>query len=133
MRSQTPTDEALAAELGDAQQLWTRIVESISERFGPINQEWKPSKMTIGWMCLLQRKKRTLVYLTPEKEEIRAAIVLGEKAVALALASALPERIKALIREARPYAEGRGIRFPVRSVTDVRTLNKLITIKLTRQ
>jgi len=57
--------------------------------------------------------------MTPEKRTIRVAIVLGERAVALALASGIPESIKTLIKEARPYAEGRGIRFPVSSAADV--------------
>jgi len=80
-------------------------------------------------MCLLKQKKRTLLYLTPEKDAVRVAIVLGERAVALALASGLPEEIKVLIRKAPPYVEGRGIRFPICSANDVPIVSDLVAIK----
>ncbi len=72
-----------------------------------------------------------LLCLTPEKERIWAAIVLGERAVALALASELPEDVKVLIREARPYAEGRGIPFPASSTADALIVSDLVVIKTT--
>jgi hypothetical protein len=53
--------------------------------------------------------------LTPEKGAVRVAVVLGERAAALALACDLPEPIKTMVREAKPYAEGWGIRFPPQS------------------
>lgn len=131
MRNKGPSKEDLASELGAAQDIWNGIIASVTEKFGSIDQEWKSSKASFGWMCLLKHKKRTLLYLTPEKERVRVAIVLGERAVVLALASELPEGIKALIREARPYAEGRGIRFPVSSAADMLVVSDLLAIKTT--
>ena len=60
-----------------------------------------------------------------------AAIVLGDRAVAIALASGLEEKFKNLLREARPYVEGRGIRFDVISADDVLSVVELIRIKAT--
>ncbi len=82
-------------------------------------------------MCMLQHKKRTLLYLTPDKDRIWVAIVLGERAFQLALASSLPEVIKNLFLEARPYAEGRGIRFPIHSPEDLPAVAELLEIKTT--
>ncbi len=131
MKTNAPSETDLAAELGSAQNLWRGLIDSVAARAGSIRQEWKPSKSSFGWMCLLKQKKRTLLYLTPGKETVLVAIVLGERAVALALASAIPEGIKTLIREARPYAEGRGIRFPVSSAAEVSMVNDLVAIKMT--
>ena len=82
-------------------------------------------------MCLLQYKKRTLLYLTPEKEKVTAAIVLGERAYGIAMTSSLPAAIKKLLAEATPYAEGRGIRFSVSSPHDMSTIRQLVKIKTT--
>ena len=82
-------------------------------------------------MCLLQHKKRTLLYLTPEKEKVRVAIILGERAYDLAMASSLPAPIKKMFSEARPYAEGRGIRFSVNSPRDISTIKTLVELKTT--
>jgi hypothetical protein len=59
-----------------------------------------------------------------------AAFVFGEKAVTAAEQSTLPESILDMIRNARKYAEGRGIRFEVRGQEDVENVKKLIEIKM---
>jgi hypothetical protein len=126
-----PTDEELRAALGSADVLWSGIVNAVEDLASPLDIEWKPSKTEFGRLCLLRHKKRTLLYLTPEKEKIRVAIVLGERAYGLAMASSLPAAIKKLFSEARAYAEGRGIRFVVSSASDVSTVKKLAEIKTT--
>jgi hypothetical protein len=103
----------------------------VKDMLSSLDIKWRPSKTEFGRTCLLQQKKRTLLYLTPHKEEITVAIVLGERAYGLALASSLPGAIKAMFSEARPYAEGRGIRFPVSSSSDIPTIKKLVEIKIT--
>jgi hypothetical protein len=127
----SPTEEELANVLGSAAVLWYGIVHAVEETFAPIDRQWKPSKTEFGRMCLLQHKKRTLLYMTPDKEKIRIAIVLGERAYGLAMASSLPVAIKRMLLEARPYAEGRGIRFPVSSLSDIPMITTLVEIKTT--
>src|ERR1035437_6273949 len=127
----SPSDQDLSTELGPARDIWERVIASVVETVGAVEQEWKPSKASFGWMCLLKKKKRTLLYVTPEKDSVRVAIVLGEHAVGLALASGLPEDINTLIREARPYAEGRGIRLRLSSAEDLDVVRDLVAIKTT--
>jgi dihydrodipicolinate synthase/N-acetylneuraminate lyase len=117
--------------LGSAIELWNGIIEAISEKFEPVEQEWKSSKSDFGRMCLLRQKKRTLLYLTPQKGSVLAGIVLGERAVSIALASELPDEVKTLLREARQYAEGRGIRFVITHGAEISSLVELIRIKTT--
>jgi hypothetical protein len=126
-----PTDLELKAALGSAEALWSGIIRVVEDAASPLDAEWKPSKAEFGRMCLLQHKKRTLLYLTPEKEKVRVAIVLGERAYGLAMASSLPAAIKKMFSEARPYAEGRGIRFSVSSPSEIPTIKKLVEIKTT--
>ena|SRR5436190_22738125 len=127
----SPTDAELKAALGSADALWSGIVHVVEGAVSPLDTEWKPSKAQFGRMCLLKHKKRTLLYLTPENEKITAAIVLGERTYGLAMASSLPVAIKKMFSEARPYAEGRGIRFSVSSPSDISTIKKLVEIKTT--
>jgi hypothetical protein len=130
-KAKSPTDAELKAALGSANALWSGIVHVVEDAVSPLDTEWKPSKTEFGRMCLLQHRKRTLLYLTPEKEQVRVAILLGERAYGLAMASSLPAAIKKLFSEARPYAEGRGIRFSVSSPSDLSTIKKLVEIKTT--
>ena len=109
--------------------LWAGIIQSAETIYSPLTKLWKPSKAEFGRMCLLQQKKRTLLYLTPDRDKVWIAIILGERAYQLALSSSLPDGIKKLFREAKPYAEGRGIRFPISSQGDLSTVAKLLEIK----
>jgi hypothetical protein len=125
-----PTNAELKAALGSADALWSAIIHVVEDAVSPLDTEWKPSKTEFGRICLLQHKKRTLLYLTPEKEKVTVAIVLGERAYGLAMASSLPAAIKKMFSEARPYAEGRGIRFSASSSSDISTIKKLVEIKI---
>jgi len=125
-----PTDKELAAFLGAAAALCKYIIRAVEAKIAPIDLAWKPSKIEFGRMGLLQYKKRTLLYIIPQKRKILVAIVLGARAYGLARASALPAAIKTLLAEARPYAEGRGIRFPVSSARDITAIARLVEIKV---
>jgi hypothetical protein len=127
--AKAPSGKDLAATLGQAEVVWHGIVDAIEDRFSPLEFQWRPSHSDFGRICLLQHKKRTLVYLTPQKQEITVAVILGERAYDIAMASTIPEPIKKMFRDARPYAEGRGIRFPARSMRDIALVAQLVEIK----
>jgi len=92
----SPTSAELEAVLGSADVLWSGIVRVVEDMVVPLNTEWKPSKTEFGRICLLQHKKRTLLYLTPEKEKVRVAIILGERAYGLSK-RALPRGVAAAV------------------------------------
>jgi hypothetical protein len=139
-----PSSKAeLEATLGAAFPLWKAIVRMVEGTCRPLDQVWKPSKAEFGRMYLLQCKQRTLLYLTPDLDRVWIAIVLGGRASPraahalhgiygqLAMASGLPEVIKQLLLVAKPYAEGRGIRFSIRSAEELPTVARLVEIKTT--
>ena len=126
-----PNETELRTILGSGFALWSDIIRVVEEVCAPLEQVWKPSKAEFGRICLLLHRKRTLLYLTPDKEKVWLAIVLGERAYGLAMASSLPDKVKKMFSEAKPYAEGRGIRFPVTSLRDIPLIKKLLEIKTT--
>lgn len=119
----------LQAVLGAKIAIWDGIVRAIEGLHAPLCMVWKPANITpSGRMCALQHKKRTLLYLLPMQGEVLAAVILGERAYGLAMASDLPEVVKTMLSEAKPYAEGRGIRFAV-GRRDIPTVTKLVELK----
>jgi hypothetical protein len=128
-KAQSPSELELTDFLGPAYGLWAEIIRTIGQGFPPLDTAWKPSKAEFGRLCLLQQRKRTLLYLTPERGSVRIAIVLGERAYRLAMASSLPAAIKKMFSEAKPYAEGRGIRFSVSTPAEIAVVQELVEIK----
>jgi len=117
--------------LGKSYENWIDTIRALQVVYPQLTCLWKTAKIDFGHVCLLQHKKRTLLYLLPEKNRVLAAVVLGQRAYELALESSLPDSIKKLLSEARPYVEGRGIRFPVTSIADISVVTKLVEIKTT--
>jgi len=67
--------------------------------------------------------------MIPDRAKVWIAIVLGERAYGLAMASSLPASLKKMFAEAKPYVEGRGIRFSTNSLDDIPTVVQLLELK----
>jgi hypothetical protein len=128
-REVPPDEQSLAATLGRTSGLWTQLTDSLQSAYGPLREEWRFAGAKFGWSCRMQQPKRTLVYLTPCRGHFLASFALGERACAEARTAGLPASVLALIEAAPCYAEGRGVRIPVRRRSDVEAVRKLAAIK----
>ena len=126
-----PLESRLKATLGSSYTTWHDLIAALAAEFSPLDSEWKPTKLEFGSVLLLKWKKRTLLYMIPGSSQFEVSVVLGERAVGIALASNLPSRTKKVISEARAYVEGRGVRFPVKSADQIGTVIRLVRIKTT--
>ncbi|MGA2673653.1 MAG: DUF3788 domain-containing protein [Terracidiphilus sp.] len=124
-----PTPEELSAALGPAADVWNQFLDRMAEQ-GVAEQEWASSSPKYGWSLLLEVKKRRIVYLSPCAGCFRTSFVLGDRAVAAALASDLPNAVLQTIQKAPRYGEGTGIRLMVKAAKDLPAICKLALIKL---
>jgi hypothetical protein len=129
-KSRLPQDDDLAAKLGSAFVFWNELKRLIASRFAPLSIEWGFASKKTGWGLRLKREKRTILSMTPCEGYFLTSFALGEKAVKAAHESNLPVLILEVIDSAKKYAEGRGVRLEVRSVEDVRNVEKLAVIKM---
>ena len=129
-KAKKPDDSSLAEVLGESGLIWEEIKKHLIEEYGEILEEWKFYSQKSGWTLVLKRKKRTILYLQPYKGFFDVFFVFGEKAVAAAEKSALPESILTRIREARPYVEGRLFNVELRAGDEIDHIKLLIQIKI---
>jgi len=125
-----PDNEALLCALGKSGKLWVKIRGNLEADYGELVEDWKHYGQKTGWLLKILRKKRNLFFCIPLHEAFQIAFTFGEKAVSAVQSSDLPEAIKAELRDARKYAEGRGIRVHVKSAKDVANIRKLVEIKV---
>ncbi len=128
-KAQPPSDESLGEALGKSYRAWTRLVEALSEDLGPISLEWGFTSASTGWGLRIRVKKRVIVYLAPKRGFFLVSFALGERAVKAANEAGLPQSVLDVIDAAPRYAEGRGVRFEVRNLNQVRALGRLARIK----
>ena len=129
-KSTRPSEAALKAVLGPTGDLWNEVKGLIASRWGPTAEDWGFSSKKAGWSFRIKHKKRTVLYMIPCDGHFQVAFVLGDRAVAAARHSGLPEHILDLINSAKRYVEGTGFRFEVRKQDDLRTVETLATIKM---
>ena len=126
-----PTAKTLAAMLGRTSRLWIQLNDEMQAAYGPLTEEWNFAKV-FGWSFRLKEKKRAVVYLAPRRGHFIASFALGEKACTAAKQASLPVRILSIVDDAPKYAEGRGVRIPVRTARDLAGVVTLAALKMGR-
>lgn len=116
--------------MGDTHPLWNDIKSYVYEHYPKATEEWKYPGVKYGWSFRVKDKKRVIVYLLPRENHFLVALVFGPKATEMVLESPVADKIKNDLKAAKPYAEGRGIRIPVKNQEDIRDIKQLIDIKL---
>ena len=129
-KSHPPTDVELAGALGPAKALWDRLLAGLAGEHKLTVQEWNSYSPKAGWSLRLKSKGRNIVYLGPCRGAFRTAFVLGDKAVAAARRSDLPQSMIKIIGEAKRYPEGTAVRIEIMKAKDIETVTKLAGIKL---
>jgi hypothetical protein len=129
-KSVKPDNKTFLNAIGKTAKLWQKIKSNLENEYGELIEDWKYYGQKTGWLLKVLRKKRNLFFCIPLKGCFRIAFVFGEKAVSAVESSDLPEAIKVELKNARKYAEGRGIRIEVKSSKDVENIQKLVEIKV---
>lgn len=129
-KSQVPTGEGLANSLGGLYETWKSLRNFVFEKYPAATEEWNYPGAKYGWSFRIKDKKRAIVYLLPHDQFFQVAFVFGQKATTQVLASDIAPEIKNELENARPYAEGRGIRIKIMDPSKIEDVKKLIEIKL---
>lgn len=129
-KTQEPTDDQVAAVLDDVSGLWNELKRQVGARYAPLSEDWGFSGQKWGWALRLKHKKRTVLYLTPSNGFFLAGFALGQKAVDAAHQRGLPQSVLDLIDSSQKFAEGRGVRFEVRTAGDVENVVAVAEIKM---
>lgn len=129
-KAQIPNNEDLHRVLGEKFELWTAIREYTLKAYPKALEEWNFPGVKYGWSFRIKDKKRAIIYLLPDDQRFRIALVYGEKATIRALNSNISKEIKDIIEAAPVYAEGRGFRIEITGKELIPDIEKLIDIKL---
>jgi hypothetical protein len=129
-KTKTPTDTDLVFALRNTYAVWHLIRDYLFALFPEAIDEWSSPGEKYGWSYRIKFRKRTILYLLPRDGYFKVAFVFGEKAVQRIISSNVKLEIIKELQAAKLYAEGRGIRIPVRDSTLINDIKELIDIKL---
>lgn len=129
-RSTPPDDSILSDALGASYKTWTALKASIAKEHGETREEWKYYNAKSGWVLKLLLKKRNLFFMIPGGKFFTLGFLFGDRGVDAICHSSLPPSMVREIKEARRYAEGRGLRVEVRNRSALRHALELVAIKV---
>ena len=129
-KSHQPDDQMLSEALGETNRVWEEIKKHLKSAYGELIREWKFYGKNYGWQLKTLRKKRNLFFIIPYDGYFKQIFIFGDKAVTAIEQSDLPDDIKETLRNARKYAEGRGLSLEVKSLEKIEIIKKLIEIKI---
>src|SRR4030042_2852990 len=126
-KANMPDDKMLAGALGKSNRLWQEIKKHLKVEYGELIEEWKFSEGKSGLILKTLRKKRNLFFFVPLEGSFQVSFVFGDKAVAAVEKSGLPKELITELKNARKYAEGRGLRIDVKNSADVEHIDRKST------
>ncbi len=129
-KASSPSTQDLKKALGAAFGLWQSLAEFTKMEYPDSTEAWNFASVKYGWSFRISDKRRVLIYLLPRDKFFKVAFVFGQKAVDEILKSGVSEWIKTEIKNAKVYAEGRGIRIEVKDESMLSDLKKLVKIKI---
>ena len=129
-KTSVPTNQKLNRQLGKSNRLWKEIKDHLRAEYGEFTEEWKFYGQKSGWILKTLRKKRNLFFFIPLEGSFKVSFVFGDKAVAAAEQSDLPQDLITTSKNARKYAEGRGLQIDVKKSADVEHIKTLVKIKI---
>ncbi len=126
----TPSKAALGKAVGTKLKYWEEIVGFVHAAYPNGKDEWNYPGVKYGWSFRIKDKKRAIIYLLPRPGYFLAALVFGQKAMDEIMQSRVDQSLKDELAAATLYAEGRGIRIPVKNAKQLTDIKTLIRIKL---
>ncbi len=129
-RSSEPGDGDIRHALGSTADLWFALIQHLSERYGPVSEEWAVPGKQHRWSLRIVKRKRRILYLIPKEGGFTVGVVLGDKAVAAADGSPLPAHMIKELNGAKKYAEGRGLPVRVSSAENLHSIKALAALKM---
>ena len=129
-KNATPSDDDLARCLGSLHAEWLQLRDYVIDRYPKALCEWNYPGKKFGWSYRIKDKKRAIIYFLPRDRYFKVAFVFGQAAYDAIMESSISAPIKEELRQARVYAEGRGIRIDVVDAAGRKDVQQLIDIKL---
>jgi hypothetical protein len=129
-KTHIPEPAELAAKLGRSARYWDALIADFEQTYAPLARDWSFSGAKYGWSLRLKQKKRAVVYLAPGEGQFLASFALGEKAVAALQGADLPAKVVEIVDTVPRYAEGRGVRIPVRTKADLQAVKTIAAAKM---
>ena len=129
-KNQYPTEDIIFSHIGRANTLWISFFEYIHSNHTDFTEEWRYYNDGKSWLMKVQRKAKTVFWLSIIKNAFRITFYFTERAEEAIFKSSISDELKAQFRDGRSYGKIKGVTIVFKKKKDIEYAKSLIAIKL---
>lgn len=123
-----PDEEVLKNVLGDAYSAYVDLLQIFEDnQMEPIWRYYHDGK---AWLCKVQKKKKTIVWMSAWKGYMQAAIYMPEKFLDQVYSLEISEAFKEKFRQSRSMGKSRACIFEIRGSEVLADFEKVMQLKI---
>jgi hypothetical protein len=129
-KNQFPTEDVIFLYIGRTKTLWISFFEYIHSNHQDFTEEWRYYNDGKSWLMKIQRKAKTVFWLSVIKNSFRISFYFSDKASRAIAESNISEELKTQFRDGKSYGKIKGITIVFKNKKDIKYAKSLIDIKL---
>jgi len=123
-----PDDDLLKSLLNDSFPAFKNLLELFAKH--EMNYEWRYYRDGKAWLCKVQKKKKTIVWLSAWQGFMQAAIYLSEKYIAQVFELDISEEIKENFHSTKNVGKSKPCIFKIRDESILNDFEKVMIYKI---
>ncbi len=123
-----PDEKVIKAILGKSYHAYCTLLKLYDDN--EMNYEWRYYKDGKAWLCKVQRKKRTIVWMSAWKGYMQAAIYIPEKHIHTLYTLDISEEVKKKIRETKNVGKSKPCIFEIRNKVILKDFKEVMQFKI---
>lgn len=129
-KDQFPTEEVISSHIGKARALWLQLFEDIHRDHPDFTEEWRYYSDGKSWLLKVQRKKKTVFWLSIVEGSFRTTFYFTDKAEPAISESSMSDELKKQFKTGKKYGKIRGLTILYKKKRDVEDARKLVDLKI---
>jgi len=127
---QFPTNEIIFSHIGKSKVIWEELFEYIHKEHPDLTQEWKYYNDGKSWLMKVQRKSKTIFWLSVIEKTFSITFYFGGKAEQAVLDSKISDELKKEFKEGKKYGKIKGLTLRMDKKKYLKEAKELIKLKI---
>jgi len=123
-----PDEEVLKSVLGESYSAYSELLRLYEEN--GMTHEWRYYKDGKAWLCKVQKKKKTIVWMSAWQGYMNAAVYVPERLMDQVYALNITDETREKIKTTKNVGKSKPCIFEIRNTDNLKDLNEVMQFKM---